>query len=62
MTLSFVCRASKARKDGKSPIELSIIINGIRSIIALDRKIPYNKFNPNTQTVRGDKEIMNILM
>lgn len=57
MTLSFVCRASKARKDGKSPIELSIIINGIRSIIALDRKIPYNKFNPKTQTVRGDKEI-----
>lgn len=57
MTLSFVCRASKARKDGKSPIELSIIINGIRSIIALDRKIPYNKFNSKTQTVRGDKEI-----
>lgn len=57
MTLSFVCRASKARKDGKSPIELSIIINGIRSIIALDRKIPYNKFNPKTQTVRGDKQI-----
>lgn len=57
MTLSFVCRASKARKDGKSPIELSIIINGIRSIIALDRKILYNKFNPKTQTVRGDKEI-----
>lgn len=57
MTLSFVCRASKARKDGKSPIELSIIINGIRSIIALDRKIPYNKFNPKTQTVKGDKQI-----
>lgn len=61
MTLSFVCRASKARKDGKSPIELSIIINGIRSIIALDRKIPYNKFNPKTQTVRGDKEINDYL-
>ena len=39
MTLNFICRASKARKDGNSPIELSVIINGNRTIITLDRKI-----------------------
>lgn len=57
MTLNFICRASKARKTGLSPIELSIIINGNRTIITLDRQIIHTKFNPKTQTVRGDKEI-----
>lgn len=37
MTLNFICRASKARKTGLNPIELSIIINGNRTIITLDR-------------------------
>lgn len=57
MTISFVCRASKARKDGLSPLELSVIINGNRSILALDRKCKPSQFNPKTQKVRGDKEI-----
>lgn len=57
MTISFVCRASKARKDGLSPIELSVIVNGNRSILALDRKCKPSQFNPKTQKVRGDKEI-----
>ena len=57
MTISFVCRASKARKDGLSPIELSVIVNGNRSILALDRKCTPSQFNPKTQKVRGDKEI-----
>lgn len=57
MTLNFICRASKARKDGNSPIELSIIINGNRTIITLDRKVKSTSFNPTTQTVRGNKEI-----
>lgn len=56
MKLKFVVRASKARKDGQSPIELSIIVNGERSIIALDRKCKATLFNPSTQKVRGDKE------
>ena len=30
MIVNFICRASKAGKDGKSPLELSIIINGNR--------------------------------
>lgn len=57
MTISFVCRASKARKDGLSPIELSVVIDGKRSILALDRKCKPSQFNSKTQKVRGDKEI-----
>lgn len=56
MKLKFVVRASKARKDGQSPIELSVIVNGERSIIALDRKCKATLFNPSTQKVKGDKE------
>lgn len=57
MTINFVCRASKARKDGQSPIEMSVIINGQRSVISLDRKINPKQFNASSQKVRGDKEI-----
>lgn len=57
MNINFVCRASKARKDGQSPIEMSIIINGTRSIITLDRKINPKSFNPSTQKVRGNSDI-----
>lgn len=57
MTINFVCRASKARKDGQSPIELSIIINGDRTVITLDRKVLASKFNPSTQRVKGDKDL-----
>lgn len=57
MTINFVCRLSKARKDGQSPIEMSVIINGQRSVISLDRKINPKQFNASSQKVRGDKEI-----
>lgn len=57
MVLNYVCRASKARKDGLSPIELSVIINQQRSIITLDRKVKSTSFNPSTQKVKGDKTI-----
>ena len=56
MNINFICRASKARRDGQSPIEMSVIINGERTIIALDRKCKSTDFNPKTQKVRGDKE------
>lgn len=57
MTINFVCRASKARKDGQSPIEMSIIINGERSIITLDRKINPKHFIPSSQRVKGNSDI-----
>lgn len=56
MTINFLCRASKARKDGSSPIELSIIINAQRVTITLDRKCQSQKWNAAKQSVRGDKE------
>lgn len=57
MKIKFVCRESKARKNGESPLELSIIINGERKIITLDRSCKASAFNPSTQKVRGDKEL-----
>lgn len=57
MRLNYICRASKARKNGLSPIELSIIINGERAILTLDRHIKSTSFNSSTQKVRGDKEL-----
>lgn len=57
MTINFVCRASKARKDGQSPIEMSIIINGERSIVTLDRRINPKHFIPSSQRVKGNSDI-----
>lgn len=57
MVLNFICRASKARRTGLSPIELSVIINNNRSIITLDRQVHHSKFNPSKQSVKGDKDI-----
>ena len=61
MVLNFICRQSKKRKDGLSPIELSVIINGERSVITLDRRILSTKFNAVTGKVRGDKDINDYL-
>lgn len=61
MVLNYLCRASKARKNGLSPIEMSIIINGERTIITLDKQVQSTKFNPSTQKVRGDKDINDYL-
>ena len=38
MNYSFYCRESKVNKKGLSPIELSLIVNGKRTYIALERK------------------------
>ena len=56
MRLNFVCRESKKRKNGLSPIELSVTINGERSIITLDRYVKATAFNALTQKVKGDKD------
>lgn len=51
--VSFVVRASKANKEGLSPIELSISIDGERSYINLPRKINHSKFDSKKQAVKG---------
>ena len=61
MKIKFLCRESKARKNGKSPLELSIIINGQRTIITLDRQVETTKFDVAKQKVKGDKDINDYL-
>ena len=55
MVINFICRSSKAGKDGLSPIELSIIINGQRKYITTDRRVRASSFNTKTQKVAKDK-------
>lgn len=50
MVINFVCRASKAKRDGLSPLELSIIINGKRKYITLDRNVKATKFDSKKPT------------
>lgn len=57
MKLNYVVRASKVRKNGLCPIELSIIINSERKVITLDRQINPSHWNPKSQTVKNNKEI-----
>lgn len=54
--VSFVVRASKANKEGVSPIELSISIDGNRSYINLPRKINHSKFDSKKQVMKGKGE------
>jgi len=56
MTLSFLCRASKAGKNGLSPIEFSLCINGKRKYVTTDRKVKASSFNLRTQKVYNDKD------
>ena len=54
MVINFICRASKADKSGQSPLEVSIIINGVRRYVHLDRKVKAADFNAKTQKVKRD--------
>ena len=57
MTITFVCRSSKvSKKDGLTPLELYVIIDGKRRFVSLNRKIDHRLFNPKKQIVRGDTE------
>ena len=57
MTITFVCRSSKvSKKDGLTPLELYVIIDGKRRFVSLKRRIDYKLFNPKKQIVRGDTQ------
>lgn len=45
LNINFYCRESKANKHGLSPIEISVIINGKRTYIALQRKAKPDEFS-----------------
>ncbi len=58
MTIKFVCRGSKtSRRDGLTPLELYVIINGKRRYVSLNRRIDPKLFNPKKQIVRGDDQV-----
>lgn len=61
MKLNFLVRESKIGKDGTSPIELSVIIEGVRKIISLDRRCKPSKWDAGTQKVKGSKELNNYI-
>ena len=57
MTITFVCRSAKvSKKDGLTPLELYVIINGKRRFVSLKRRIDHRLFNPKKQIVRGDTQ------
>ncbi|MCQ2346146.1 MAG: site-specific integrase [Paludibacteraceae bacterium] len=56
MYLNFMCRASKRRKDGLCPLELSVRVGEQRKIITLGRNINPADFNSKRQRVRRDEE------
>jgi len=57
MIVNFVCRKSKVRSNGTAPIELSVIIDGRRKYIALDRKIDPKSFIAKKQVVKGNESL-----
>ena len=57
MTITFVCRSAKvSKKDGLTPLELYVIIDGKRRFVSLNRRIDPKLFNPKKQIVRGDTQ------
>ena len=57
MTITFVCRSSKvSKKDGLTPLELYVIIDGKRRFVSLKRRIDQKLFNAKKQIVRGDTQ------
>lgn len=57
MTITFVCRSSKvSKKDGLTPLELYVIIDGKRRFVSLNRRIDPKLFNAKKQIVRGDTQ------
>lgn len=62
MTINFVCRSSKtSKKDGLTPLELYVIINGKRRYVSLNRRIDHKLFNLRKQIVRGDDQTNNYI-
>ncbi len=52
--VSFYCRNSKANNKGLAPVELTIIVNGERTIITLPRKENPQAFKNAVSTKRNN--------
>ena len=56
MKLNFVVRKSKIGSDLKAPLELSIIVDGERKVITLDKRIKVERWNKDKQQVAKDRD------
>ena len=52
---SFICRPSKQDRNGLSPIELSIIIDGKRTYVALPMKVSAADFTKKMNSKRNNE-------
>lgn len=52
---SFICRASKADRNGLSPVELSIIINSKRTYLALPLKVSSSVFSKKMNSKKNNE-------
>ena len=58
MTINFVCRKGKTSvRDGLTPLELYVIIDGKRRFVSLNRRIDPKSFNSKKQMVKGDDQM-----
>ena len=57
MKLNFVVRESKVGKNATAPLELSVIIDGERRYITLDRRCNPSKWDTKNQKAKGSKEL-----
>lgn len=54
LNINFYCRKSKANKQGLAPIEVSLIINGKRTYIALQRKAKPDDFEKSINSKKDN--------
>ena len=54
MTVQFYCRTSKTDKKGYAPVEASLIVNGERTILSLQRKEKPADFSKAMSSKRGN--------
>lgn len=55
-SILFFIRESKARKNGKAPIELMITVNGERCPLSTGKQVPIDKWDKTKQQVKGKDE------
>ena len=55
-SILFFIRESKARKNGKAPIELMITVNGERSSFSTGKQVSVEKWDKTKQQVKGKDE------
>ncbi len=60
-SILFSIRESKARKNGETPIEVTITVNGGRCSFSTGKQVATEKWDKNKQQVKGkDKESQNL--